>query len=171
MKRDKKDERIKELTEIFKKENTFFLLDFKKMTVAQSVDLRKTLHKDSHGVKVVKNRLALKAMEPGAPKEFRGLFEQPTALAYTSHDPIGLAKALKDFAAQNKVLAVKGGMLEGRVFAADKFEDITKLTSRQALLGKLAYLMSYPLNRFAQTLQAPLAGMDRLWRQYENKKS
>ncbi len=58
MKRDKKDQRIKELNKIFSQQNTFFLLDFKKMTVAQSVDLRKTLHKDSHSVRVVKNRLA-----------------------------------------------------------------------------------------------------------------
>jgi large subunit ribosomal protein L10 len=170
MKRDKKDVRIKELNEIFQKENTFFLLDFKKMTVAQSVDLRRALRKDAHGIKVVKNRLALKAMDPGASKEFQGLFNQPTALAYTDHDPIGLAKALKDFAAQNKVLAVKGGMLEGQVFAADKFEDITRLSSRRDLLGRFAYMMSYPLNRFAQTLAAPLAGMGRLWRQYEKKK-
>jgi large subunit ribosomal protein L10 len=170
MKREKKDERIQELIEIFKKQNTFFLLDFKKMTVAQSIQLRKTLRKDSHALKVVKNRLALKALQPTAPQEFRSMFEQPTALAYTSHNPIGLAKALKDFAAQNKVLAVKGGMLEGHLFASEKFEDITKLTSRQALLGKFAYLLSYPLNRFVQTLQAPLAGMGRLWRQYQNKK-
>lgn len=171
MKRDTKDKRIKELAEIFQKQNTFFLLDFKKMTVAQSGSLRRALRKDSHGMKVVKNRLALKAMDPGASKEFRGMFEQPTALAYTSTDPIGLAKAIREFAVQNKVLTVKGGMLEGQVFAADKFEDISRLASRQALLGKLGYLMSYPLNRFVQTLQAPLAGMGRLWRQYENKKS
>ena len=170
MKRDKKDERIQELSEVFKKQNTFFLLDFKKMTVAQSIELRKSLRKDSHALKVVKNRLALKALQPAAPQEFRKMFEQPTALAYTSHNPIGLAKALKEFAAQNKVLAVKGGMLEGQLFASDKFEDITKLVSRQALLGQFAYLMSYPLNRFVQTLQAPLAGMGRLWRQYQNKK-
>ena len=170
MKRDKKDVRIKELTEIFKKENTFFLLDFKKMTVAQSVDLRRTLRKNDHGMKVVKNRLAVKAMDPGASKAFQGMFNQPTALAYTHHDPIGLAKALKEFAAQNKVLAVKGGMLEGQVFAADRFEDITKLSSREGLLGKFAYLMSYPLGRFGQTLAAPLAGLGRVWRQYENKK-
>jgi len=170
MKRDKKDVRIQELNEIFRRQNTFFLLDFKKMTVAQSVELRKTLRKDSHSVRVVKNRLALKALDPAAPTAFRKMFEQPTALVYTSHDPIGLARAIKDFAAQNKVLAVKGGMLEGHIFASDKFEDITKLTSRQALLGKLGYLMSTPLTRLGQTLQAPLASMGRLWRQYENKK-
>ena len=170
MKRDKKDLRIKELNQIFSQQNTFFLLDFKKMTVAQSVNLRKTLHKDSHSVRVVKNRLAIKALDPAAPAAFRKMFEQPTALAYTSHDPIGLAKALKDFAVQNKVLTVKGGMLEGQLFAPDKFDDITKLTSRQAMLGKLGYLISYPLVRMGQTLQAPLAGMGRLWRQYQNKK-
>jgi large subunit ribosomal protein L10 len=170
MKRDKKDERIKELNEVFRKENTFFLLDFKKMTVAQSVELRKSLRKDSHSFRVVKNRLALKAMEPSAPEAFRNLFEQPTALAYTSHDPIGLARALKDFAAQNKVLVVKGGMLEGQMFPPDMFEDITRLTSRESLLGRFAYLMSYPLTRFVQTLQAPLAGLGRQWRQYHDQK-
>ncbi len=84
------------------------------MSVAQSVVLRKTLRKQASGMKMVKNRLALRSLKAEFPDALRGAFRQPTAMAYTADDPIKLAKTIKDFSVQNKVLTVKGGVLQGQ---------------------------------------------------------
>jgi large subunit ribosomal protein L10 len=170
MKREQKEARIKELADIFKSDGTFYLFDYNKMSVAQSVDLRKTLRKHGSSLKVVKNRLALRALKAEFPDALRGSFRKPTAVAFTAADPILLAKTLKEFATQNKVLVVKGGVVQGQYFPAERFDDITKLASRQALLGKVGFMMTYPLTKLLRTWQAPLTSAGILLSQLKNKK-
>ncbi len=170
MKRVEKEARIKELADIFRSDGTFYLFDYNKMSVAQSVDLRKALRKCSSSLKVVKNRLALRALKGKFSDALRGSFRQSTAVAFTAADPIPLAKALKEFAAQNKLLVMKGGVIQGQYFPAERFEDITKLASRQALLGKIGFMMTYPLTKLLRTWQAPLTSVGILLSQLRNKK-
>jgi len=170
VKRETKETRIHEVSEIFEANHTFYVFDYKNMTVAQSVDLRKTLRKNGSSLKIVKNRLALRALRAEFPAEFKSSFRNPTAVAYTAADPIALARLLKDFAAQNKVLIMKGGLVEGHYFPAARFEEIVKLASRQQLLGKVGYLMAYPLMQLLRTWQAPLTNVGSLLSQLKNKK-
>lgn len=170
MKRETKETRIHEVSEIFKANHTFYVFDYKNMTVAQSVDLRKTLRKNGSSLKIVKNRLALRALRAEFPAEFKSSFRNPTAVAYTAADPIALARLLKDFAAQNKVLIMKGGLVEGHYFPAARFEEIVRLASRQQLLGKVGTLMAYPLMQLLRTWQAPLTNVGSLLSQLKNKK-
>jgi len=170
MKRETKETRIKELVDILNSNETFYLFDYNKMTVAQAVDLRRILRKNASALKVVKNRLALRALKEEFPAELRTSFRSPTALAFTAADPIALAKALKDFAARSKVLVVKGGLVQGRYFPAERFEEITKLASRETLLAKIGFLMAYSLQRFLWTWQAPLSQTGILLSQLKDKK-
>lgn len=170
MKQDKKEKCIKDLSDIFKTNNTFFLFNYENMTVAQSVELRKTLRKHSFALRVVKNRLALRALHKDFPKELRQSFQNPTAIAYTSQNPINLARLLKEFSAQNNVLTIKGGLVEGHFFLADRFDEITKLSSKQELLGKIAYFVAYPLMKILRTWQAPLNNLGSLLSQLKIKK-
>jgi len=170
MKHKQKEERINELSDIFKSNGTFYLFDYNKMTVAQAVSLRKALRKQNSSLKVVKNRLALRALKTEFPDTLKGYFRKPTAVAYTAADPIVLAKALKDFAAQNKVLVVKGGVVQGQFFPAERFEEITKLGSREALLGKIGLLMAHPLLGLLRTWQAPLTQTGILLSRLKDKK-
>jgi large subunit ribosomal protein L10 len=165
----KKEQIINELVEAFRDHKTFYLVDFKQMPVWQSVELRKTLRKHSFRLKVVKNRLALRALGDQAPESLKPYFERPTAVVFASENPIGLARLLKDFSAQNKVLAVKGGMVEGRFLAGERFDEIAKLTSRDDLLAKFGYLMAYPLMKLLRTLGAPLNNFGSLLGQLKNK--
>ncbi len=159
MKRETKETRVKDMDAILKDNDTFILFDYKKLTAAQSVALRKTLRKQASGLKMVKNRLALRSLKAEFPDDLRSAFKAPTAMAYTADDPIKLAKTIKDFAVQNKVLVVKGGVLQGQWFAAGRFDEITKLVGRNDLLAKMAGLMAAPLSGFLRALRAPLGNM------------
>ena len=132
------------------------------MKVIQSIALRKLLRKDSHSFRVVKNRLVLKAMKDRCPEELKPSFEKATALAYTESNPIGLAKILRDFSDRGKILSIKGGVLEGLYMTPEQFDEISRLNSREDLLGKIGFLIAQPLSQFLGALQAPssrLAGM------------
>ncbi len=170
MKREAKEKLVNELKRNFNRQATFYLFDYTGLTVAQSVELRKLLRKNDFAFKVVKNRLALKALGEEFPPELRGYFEKPTAIAFAAHDPVGLARLLKDFALLKKVLTFKGGLIEGQLLPAGRFEDVCSLASREELLGKIGYLFAYPLLRLLRTWQAPLASFGRLLSQLKEKK-
>jgi large subunit ribosomal protein L10 len=170
MKRDRKEALVGELASVFAANGTFYLFDYNKMSVAQATALRRMLKKHGSGLKVVKNRLALRALQNGFSDDLKAAFRKPTAVAFTAGDPILVAKALKDFAAQNKVLVLKGGVVQGREFAPERFDEITKLGSRQALLGKVGALMAAPLSQLLRAFQAPLASVGSLLGQLKDKK-
>lgn len=170
MKRDVKAQMISRLEEDFRRHNTLLLMDYTGMKVAQAVTLRRLLKKSSYGFRVVKNRLALRAIAESFPPEFRSYLERPTAVAMASADPVKLARMLKDFSTQNKVMAFKGGLFEGQLLRPERFDEICRLASREELLGKVGALMAAPLLRLLRTWQAPLSQMGLLLSQFKEKK-
>jgi ribosomal protein L10 len=104
---------IKSMEESFGRQKTIYLLDYTGMKVSQAVALRKLLKKSSYDFKVVKNRLALRALKEEVPTELRSYFQKPTAVALAAAQPVKLARMLRDFSVQNKVMAFKGRLSDG----------------------------------------------------------
>ena len=171
MKKEAKIPIVQTLEHLFTTNSTYYLVDFKRMKVSQAVELRKLLRKNAFSYKVIKNRLALRALGEKCPPDLRPFFQKPTAIAFADKDPIGLAKILKDFSNQGKILAVKGGQVEGQLMPAARFDEVTRLGSRQELLGKIGYLMANPLHRLMRTLQAPLGQVGILLSELNKKKT
>jgi len=171
VKKEEKQPIVQTLERLFDANSTYYLIDFKRMKVAQAVELRKILRKNAFTYKVIKNRLALRALGEKCPEALRPFFQKPTALAFADKDPVRLAKILKDFSNQGKILAVKGGRVEGQLMPAERFDEVTRLGSRQDLLGKVGYLMASPLHRLMRTLQAPLGNVGILLGELNRKKN
>ena len=150
---------VEALGRLFETHDTYYLVDFKQMKVAQAVELRKLMRKNGFTYRVIKNRLALRALGETCPEPLRPLFQKATAVAFTDKDPIELARILKDFSNHGKVLEVKGGRIEGQLMAAERFDEVTRLGSRKELLNKVAFLMADPLHRLMRTFRAPLANV------------
>jgi len=119
---------------------------------------------------VVKNRLALRALTEDLPGDLKQYFTGPTAIAFASENPLQLARMLRDFSKEHKVLKFKAGLLEGQFLPKDKFEDIANLTSRDDLIAKLGFLMANPLIKLLRTWQAPIESLGRLLSQLKLKK-
>lgn len=168
--RENKELEVKSLSDQFEQNPSYYLLDFKGLPVSRAIELRKKLRDNSYSIKVVKNRLALRALKKDIPEELRENFVGPTALAFAPENPIGLARLIKEFSSQHKVLTVKAGLLEGQFLPGEKFEEIAKLTSRNDLIAKLGYLMAYPLTQMLKSLRAPLGSMSVLLDQLKTKK-
>lgn len=131
-----------------------FLLDYKGITVPQVTDLRNRVRATGGEYVVVKNTLALRAIDSGALSALKDHFVGPTAVVYSGKDPVALAKALTDFAKDVPAVQFKAGMVEGRAIAAAQIKDIAQLPSREELIAKLLFLLQSPVTRFARVLAA-----------------
>ena len=168
--REKKELLVKKMGEDFDKHDSYYLLDFMNMPVSLVTQFRRQLRDKEYSFCVVKNRLALRALKDDSPGELKTSFQGPTAIAYAEKDPVGLAKLIKEFSVQHKVLNVKGGMIEGHFLEREMFEDIAKLSSKEDLIAKLGYLMAYPLMKLLRTWQAPFNSLGSMLSQLKSNK-
>ena len=168
--REKKENLVKEINANFAKHVSFYLLDLINMPVAKTMELRRQLHENSFPIKVVKNRLALRGLTDDLPDDLKSYFRGPTAIAFASENPLQLAKMLRDFSKQHKVLKFKAGLLEGQFLGKDQFEDVANLTSREDLIAKIGFLMANPLIRLLRTWQTPMESLGWLLSQLKSKK-
>src|SRR2546429_9562439 len=110
-KKSDKEKDLEALKKDFEKAQNIFVTSFEKMTVQQDFELRKTVRSAGGSYKVIKNNLAEKASE-GTPaenlmRELAGM----TSMAYTTKDPVALAKALTAYAKTNPTFTFKSGMV------------------------------------------------------------
>lgn len=157
--REKKAQVVNELSESFGAGDSYYLIDFINMPVSLATQFRRQLRANAYSFRVVKNRLALKALKDDVPQDLMASFQGPTGVAFAKKDPVGLARLIREFSIQNKVLTVKGGMIEGHFMGKEMFEDIAKLSSKEDLIAKLGYLLAYPLMKLLRTWQAPFQSL------------
>lgn len=131
-----------------------FVLGFKGITVPQVTELRNRVRASGGEYLVVKNTLALRAVDSQALSALNERFVGPTAVAFSLTDPVALAKALTEFAKEVPAIEFKGGLVEGRAVPAEQIKEIANLPSREELLAKLLFLMQSPIQRFARVLAA-----------------
>ena len=81
----------------------------------------------------------------------------PSALAFIKGDPVEAAKSLRDFAKENPLLVIKGGILDGKLLSAKEIGKLADLESREVLLAKLAGAMKASLNQAVYLFAAPLS--------------
>jgi large subunit ribosomal protein L10 len=132
-------------------ENTYnlFLTSFEKLTVAQDFELRKAIRAAGGNYRVVKNNLVEKAAEGTKAGELLKGLQGMTSLAYTSGDPVALAKALTAYAKTVPAFTFKAGMVEGRVVDVKAIEELATLPSREEMMARLLYVIQAPAQRLA----------------------
>ncbi len=129
-----------------------FVVGFSGITVRQVDDLRRRVRTAGGKYSVVKNRIARIAFEDSSMGELSEHLSGPTAIAYSSDDPVGLAKTLTEFAKDVPVLEFKGGLVDGQKVSADAIEEIANLPGRDALIAKLLFLLQSPMARLVRGL-------------------
>ncbi len=156
MNRAEKQDVVKELNETFKGNKSVLLINFTGVNVEDSTNLRRKISEMECGYRVIKNRLALRALKDTSLEELKEHFEGPTAIAYTGGDPVALARVLKAFIKDHPAMSFKAGIVEGQAVSASEMDHLAGLPSRPELLTKLLYLLNAPLTHLATALQSPL---------------
>lgn len=131
-----------------------FIVGYKGVSVPQVTELRAKVRELGAGYMVVKNRLALRAIEGQPLDGLKDHFHGPTAIAYSNDDPVALAKTLTDFAKDVPVMEFKGGLLNGQLVEAEQIKEIANLPSREELIAKMIFLLQSPITRLVRGLAA-----------------
>jgi large subunit ribosomal protein L10 len=151
----KKPEKQKDLEQLRDKladNGTVFLTGYEKMTVGQDFELRKTIRGAGGNYKVIKNRIAEKAAEGSAAGDLLKDLKGMCAVAYTSGDPVALAKALTTYAKANPSFTFKAGLVEGRVVDVTGINALASLPPKEEVFAKLLYLINAPAQRLVTAM-------------------
>ncbi len=131
--------------------------EYRGLTVAQMTTLRAKIRAADGGLRVIKNRLAKRALTEVSGPDISALFVGPTALATSTTDPVPLAKVLVEFSGENELFKIKGGAVEGKIVSFAQLQALAKLPSREILMAQLLGVM----NGTARGLVTALAGVSR----------
>ena len=167
MDRAEKQASIDTLHGVFAEAGAVVVTHYLGLTVAEMTDLRLRLRKEGATLKVVKNRLAQKALN-GAGGEAGGLFRGPVAIAYAP-DPVSAAKVATEYAKGNDKFVVIGALMGDQVLDAKGVDALAKLPSLDELRGKIVGLIQAPATRIAGVVQAPAAQLARVLNAYATK--
>ena len=172
--KDKKRKLFAEYSEIFSSLTAGILLDYKGSSVVDITEFRKNLIPEKSSFRVLKNKVAKKALEESRLKDAAPELIQTRALAYTEVDIISLAKIIcKELETLENCKIISGFQVEDdKVTFLNQKEVIamSKLASKEELISKLLYLLQAPITNFARTLnEVPASFVRVLSKISENK--
>jgi large subunit ribosomal protein L10 len=152
--RAKKIEQVERLTEELKEANHAIVGSFAKLTVEKDFELRKAVRTAGGHYRVVKNTLAERAAEGSKVAEALKGLAGVTSIAYTSGDPVALAKALSKYAKDNPEYIFKAGIVEGRVIEIKDIDALASMPSKEEIYSKLLFLINAPAQRLVTVMNA-----------------
>ena len=149
-----KDVELQQLEKAFKGSDSAILVDYKGMNVPQVTELRRQLRAAKASYKVVKNTIARRALKGTSFESLDEHFQGTTAVAYTSTDPVALAKTLTTFAKTAPTLKVKAAVVQGRAIKPAEVTDLASLPGKPELYAKLLFVLQAPMIQIVRVLNA-----------------
>jgi large subunit ribosomal protein L10 len=150
--KNEKKRDVEDLKKAIEEHQNLFVTSYEKLTVSQDFQLRKTVRDAGGKYRVVKNNLAAKATEGTPANDLLGDLKGMTSLAYTSKDPVALAKALTKYSRENPAFTFKAGMVEGRVIDIRAINELSSMPPKEEIYAKLLYLINAPATRLASSI-------------------
>jgi large subunit ribosomal protein L10 len=161
MQKEDKERVVSELTDKLRNSDTMIVADYRGLTMLQIDALRSKLIESGARFTVVKNTLTRRAAQDAGAEALLALLEGPSAIAFVEADgdPVAVAKALSESARETRVLAIRGGVMEGRVITGSDVEELAKLPPLEALRGQVLGAIIAPLTSLAGLVNAPLQNL------------
>jgi large subunit ribosomal protein L10 len=145
---------LEQLEKAFKGSDSAVLVDYKGMNVPQVTELRRQLRSAKANYKVVKNTIAKRALKGTSFEALEKFFEGTTAVAYTSTDPVALAKTLTTFGKTAPTLQIKAAVVQGKAVKPAEIADLAALPSKPELYAKLLGTLNAPMVQLVTVLNA-----------------
>lgn len=138
---------------------SMLILDFKGLDAVSEHQLRMDLRKKSIQVRTLKNTLARRVLSDMGVDGLSTFLEGPSVLVWGGSGPAELAKEISAQLKKLKKPEIKGGAIDGVVIGPNQVEDITKLPSREELIGRVAALALAPVQRLIGLANAPASAL------------
>tara|TARA_Y100001935_G_scaffold255558_1_gene269461 strand:- start:14383 stop:14913 length:531 start_codon:yes stop_codon:yes gene_type:complete len=155
----RKKQKIENLTKEVEASDALFFTEYRGLTVNQLEGLRGVLREGSASYFVIKNSLIQKTFDGlniDCPKE---LLKGPTALVVSKQDCPVVASKMYKFLKENESLVVKGGYLDGSFISESEVKALSKLPSRDVLIGQLVGGLKSTISRFVMSMSSPMRGL------------
>src|SRR5881392_2295120 len=161
MQKADKEKVVADLTEKLRGAETMIIADYRGLTMPQIDALRSRLIENGARFTVVKNTLTRRAAQDAGAEALLALLEGPSAIAFVEADgdAVAVAKALSESARETRVLAIRGGVMEGRVISGADVEELAKLPPLDVLRGQVIGAIIAPLTAIAGLINAPLQNL------------
>ena len=145
---------LSELETAFKGAESAILVDYKGLTVPQVTDLRRKIRSAKANYRVVKNTLARRALKGTRFSALEQYFEGTTAVAYTTADPVALAKTLTTFVKEAPTLSIKAAVVQGRAVKPAEVTELAALPGKPELYARLLGTLQAPMANVVRVLSA-----------------
>jgi len=150
----RKKEQVEKLSAELKSVSNAVVATYSKLTVAQDYELRKALRGAGAKYQVVKNTLAELAAKGTKVEDGLKNLTGVTSIAYTTGDPVAMAKALTKYAKDTPEFTFKVGVVEGRVISIKEIEALASMPSKEEIYAKLLFMISAPAQRLVTVMNA-----------------
>lgn len=150
--REQKQQEMDALRKELEKSPAIFVTGYERMTVQQDYELRKTVRQAGGGYSIVKNNIAAKASESLPSSDILHDLKGMTSMAFTTGDPVALAKALTAYAKTTPSFTFKAGFVEGRVIDVKSIGDLASMPSKEELIAKVMFLINSSAQRVAVSI-------------------
>ncbi len=140
-------------------DRSVLILDLKGLDAVSEYQFRRDLRKKSIKMRVLRNTLARRVFEDMGVGGLSRFLEGPSVAVWGGPGVAELAKEIFDQVKKLKKPAIKGGAVDGTVIGPDQIEDITKLPSREALIGRVVSLALGPVGRVITLANSPASGL------------
>ena len=149
-----KTKKVTVLTQELATSTSAIIGTFSGLTASKDFDLRKTVRAAGASYHVVKNKLAAKASQGSKIEAALQGLKGVSAVAYTSGDPVVLAKALSTWVKDNSEFTFKLAIVDGQILNVQEISDLATMPGKEELFSKLLFLIQSPAQRLATVINA-----------------
>ncbi|APS42532.1 MULTISPECIES: 50S ribosomal protein L10 [Weissella] len=149
-----KAQQVAEVADKFKNATSAVVADVRGLTVDESTKLRAELRGEGVELRVIKNKVLVRAAEAADWSDMNDLFAGPSAVAFSNDDAIAPARVLKKYADDIDALEIKGGFIDGNMASIEEINKYAALPDRDGLLSMLLSTLQAPVRNVAYAVKA-----------------
>ena len=170
LKRHEKETFVEALRGDFAKSQHAILVDFRGITVPAVTEFRRKIRMSGGHYKVIKNTLAVRALEGTPLAKLKDSFVKTTAIAYCENDPVALAKVVVDFSKDHPQIVVRSGLVSGTdVLDASGVKALSTMPGLPELRSMLLGVLKAPSAKLVRLLNTPAQQMVRVLKAHGDK--
>ena len=151
--------------------NAMWVVDACGLTVKETEALRRAIRESGAIMKVYKNTVMKKALAALDLVNMDEILEGPSAFVFCGDDVAAAAKAITEYAKENKKLEIKGGMMDGAFVSAEDISAIASLPSKEVLIAQIAGAISGVARGLAVCINGVPSGLARAIQQVADQKA